>query len=230
MSTGPSASVARTPRLRCWTPSGVYRPQTDTHLLRRTLRREGIVNGAEVLDLCTGTGILALEAALLGARVTAVDISRRAVFTARCNAALNRRNIRVRHGDLAAAVPGHRFDLVVSNPPYVPSPGPAPARGPARAWDAGADGRLLLDRVCDAAPGLLRPTGALLLVQSHLNGTDRTLARLAGNGLRAEIADRAELPFGRVLRSRLAWLRERGLTTDRTPLTEELVVIRAAHI
>ncbi|MFJ6657584.1 HemK2/MTQ2 family protein methyltransferase [Streptomyces sp. NPDC091377] len=224
-----SESLTRTPPPRCWTATGVYRPQDDTRLLRRALRREGVTDGAEVLDLCTGSGVLAVESALLGGRVTAVDISRRAVFSARCNALLNRRRVTVRRGDLAAAVQGRRFDLVISNPPYVPSPHPGPARGAARAWDAGADGRLLVDRVCDAAPALLRPGGALLLVHSHLCGVEPTLSRLDRHGLRAGVVDRAQLPFGRILRSRLAWLRERGLVTDRTPLTEELVVIRAEH-
>ncbi|MFJ8787671.1 HemK2/MTQ2 family protein methyltransferase [Streptomyces sp. NPDC102462] len=212
---------------RCWVPRGVYAPQADTGLLRRAMCRERIASGADVLDLGTGSGVLAVEAARLGGRVTAVDISLRAVATARFNALLNGQSVRVRHGDLASAVPGRRFDLVVANPPYVPAPGGLPRRGPARAWDAGSDGRALIDRVCDAAPAILRSAGALLLVHSHLCGIEDTLERLEAAGLRAAVVDRARLPFGRVLRSRLGWLRERGLAADTT--TEELVVIRAEH-
>ncbi|SHI13338.1 HemK2/MTQ2 family protein methyltransferase [Streptomyces sp. 3214.6] len=220
-------SLAAAPRLRCWVPRGVYPPQADTRLLERALRRERITGETDVLDLGTGSGLLAVEAARLGGRVTAVDISWRAIAAAWLNALLNRQSLRVRHGDLATAVPGRRFDLVTANPPYVPAPGAAAPRGPARAWDAGRDGRLLIDRICDTAPTVLRPTGTLLIVHSHLCGIDATLARLEKAGLRAEVVDRARLPFGRVLRSRLAWLREQGLTADGT--TEELVVIRAAH-
>jgi release factor glutamine methyltransferase len=209
---------------RCWLPRGVYAPQDDSRLLRHAMLREGITGGTEVLDLGTGSGVLAVEAARLGARVTAVDISWRAVAAARCNALLNRQTVRVHHGDLASAVPGRRFDLVVSNPPYVPAPGAGAPRGAARAWDAGADGRMVVDRVCDAAPAVLRPAGTLLMVQSQLCGTGDTLDRLARAGLRAEVVDRTRVPFGRVLRSRLGWLRERGLATG---TTEELVVIRA---
>ncbi|MFD6326862.1 HemK2/MTQ2 family protein methyltransferase [Streptomyces sp. NPDC058442] len=215
------------PRLRHWVPRGVYAPQTDTGLLRRALRREPITGETDVLDLGTGSGLLAVEAARLGGRVTAVDISWRALATTWWNARLNGQSLRVRHGDLATAVPGRRFDLVVTNPPYVPTPGTAPPRGPARAWDAGSDGRLLIDRICDSAPTVLRPAGTLLLVHSHLCGVDDTLTRLEGAGLRPEVVDRTRLPFGRVLRSRLAWLREQGLAADGT--TEELVVIRAEH-
>ncbi|MFF0203918.1 HemK2/MTQ2 family protein methyltransferase [Streptomyces sp. NPDC005017] len=211
--------------LRCWVPRGVYAPQTDTRLLGRAMCREPITERTDVLELGTGSGVLAMEAARLGGRVTAVDISWRAVAVTRINALLNRLNVRVRHGDLATAVPGRRFDLVIANPPYVPAPGAAPTRGRARAWDAGADGRLLIDRICDTAPRVLRPTGTLLIVHSHLCGVGATLTRLTEAGLRAQVVDRARLPFGQVLRSRLDWLRERGLTAEGT--TEELVVIRA---
>jgi release factor glutamine methyltransferase len=219
-------SIASAPP-RCWVPRGVYPPQTDTRLLRRAMQREGITARTDVLDLGTGSGLLAIEAARLGGRVTAVDISRWALAVTWCNALLNGRTLRVRHGDLASAVPGRRFDLVLANPPYVPAPDQTPPRGIARAWDAGPDGRRLIDRICDSAPTVLQPTGALLIVHSHLCGIDATLARLAQAGLRAEVVDSFRLPFGRVLRSRLGWLRERGLTTDST--TEELVVIRAEH-
>ncbi|MFE5816138.1 HemK2/MTQ2 family protein methyltransferase [Streptomyces sp. NPDC056479] len=220
-------ALAAAPPLRCWVPRGVYPPQTDSRLLGRAMRREGVTARTDVLDLGTGSGILAVEAARLGGRVTAVDISWRALAATWCNARLNGQALRLRHGDLAHAVPGRRFDLVLSNPPYVPAPDPAPPRGQARAWDAGHDGRLLIDRLCDNAPTLLRPTGTLLLVHSHLCGVGATLTRLADAGLRAEVVDRTLLPFGRVLRSRLAWLSGQGLTADGT--TEELVVIRAEH-
>lgn len=225
-------SLTTAPRFRCLTPPGVYRPQTDTGLLRRALYRERITGRTEVLDLGTGSGALAVEAARLGARVTAVDISWRALATAWCNALLNGQLIRVHHGDLASAVPDRRFDLVVTNPPYVPAPPRVgPPRGPARAWDAGMDGRLLIDRICATAPAILRPAGRLLMVHSHLSGVEETLTRLDAAGLHAEIVDRTRLPFGRVLRSRLGWLRERGLLAGCVgPTTEELVVIRAEHI
>ncbi|WP_405671090.1 HemK2/MTQ2 family protein methyltransferase [Streptomyces sp. NBC_01530] len=219
-------SIAAAP-LRYWVPRGVYRPQADTRLLRRALRRESITARTDVLDLGTGSGVLAVEAARLGGRVTAVDISWRAIAVAWFNALLNGQTLRVRHGDLASGIPGRRFDLVLANPPYVPAPGQAPPRGIARAWDAGPDGRLLIDRVCDSAPRVLRPTGRLLIVQSDLCGVDATLARLARAGLRGDVADRFRVPYGHVLRSRLGWLREQGLTDDST--TEELVVIRAEH-
>ncbi|OQR63481.1 methyltransferase [Streptomyces maremycinicus] len=210
-----------------FTPSGVYAPQWDTALLTRALRREDIGSATTVLDLGTGSGALAIQAARLGARVTAVDISRRAVLTAQVNALLAGQRIRVHRGDLGAAVPGRTYDLIISNPPYVPSPDARlPRRGAARAWDAGRDGRAFIDRICAAAPAALRPGGALLLVHSGLCDTQETLRRLERAGLCAAVTDRVNVPYGPVLRARQRWLAEAGLV-HRDESCEELVVVRA---
>ncbi|RPK54174.1 Release factor glutamine methyltransferase [Streptomyces sp. ADI96-02] len=206
---------------------GVYAPQHDTHLLLRALAREAIRPGADVIDLGTGSGLLAVAAARRGANVTAVDVARRAVLTARLNALIARRRVAVHRGDLAAPVPGRTYDLVISNPPYVPSPhGPPPRRGSARAWDAGPDGRAVVDRICEAAPSLLRAGGVLLMVHSGLCGTEKTLRRLAEHGLSATVSDVAHVPFGPVVLSRMSWLHGRDLL-DRRADREELVVVRA---
>ncbi|MFF3554229.1 HemK2/MTQ2 family protein methyltransferase [Streptomyces tsukubensis] len=212
---------------RLLAPWTVYGPQEDTLLLARAMDRENVVAGTAVLDVGTGTGALALAAAGRGARVTAVDNTYRAVFTARVNARLAGLPVEVLHGDLFAPVAGRRFDLVVSNPPYVPTPGAAArSHGAAVAWDAGADGRQLLDRICRSAHRALRPGGVLLLVHSALCGIPPTLAALERSGLRADVTDRSHVPFGPVLRSRRAWLRERGLIGAHEE-KEELVIIHA---
>ncbi|MDX3075480.1 HemK2/MTQ2 family protein methyltransferase [Streptomyces sp. NPDC088354] len=213
---------------RLVTLPGVYAPQHDTHILIRAVNREGPLPGVDVLDIGTGSGVLAVRAARSGARVTAIDISRRAVWCARINALLARRRITVRRGDLGIAA-GGRFDMVLSNPPYVPSEnGATDSSGTARAWDGGTDGRAVVDRVCAAAPHLLRPGGVLLMVHSGLCGVQATVDLLRHRGLSAQVTDRELIPFGPVLRRRLPWLREQGLVEDGQD-KEELVVIRAEH-
>ncbi|MFI6374149.1 HemK2/MTQ2 family protein methyltransferase [Streptomyces sp. NPDC050546] len=208
-------------------PPGVYAPQEDTELLVGALSDEPLPPGAEVLDVGTGTGALALAAARRGLRVTAVDVSRSAVWAARLNARLAGLPLRIRHGNLFDPVRGESFDLILANPPYVPAPeGGREPRGSARAWDAGQDGRLVVDRICREAPALLRPGGVLLLVQSALSDPDLTVGQLRASGLKAAVISRHRIAFGPVLRGRERWLRQRGLLPA-TENKEELVVVRA---
>lgn len=207
---------------------GTYPAQGDTHLLARTLRRRGLAEGARVLDLCTGTGALALAAAGAGAReVVAVDLSRRVAWNARLNAALARAKVEVRTGDLFGPVAGEKFDLVTVNPPYVPAAGDVlPRHTIARSWDAGIDGRALLDRISAGVGDVLVPGGVLLLTQSVLADAEETLEQLRAADLDAEVVDRVDEPFGPVMRRRAAMLRRRGLLSP-GQRSEELVVIEA---
>lgn len=213
--------------MRLLKPPGVYAPQHDTDLLADALRREGVVRGTRVLDIGTGTGALAVAAASEGAgHVTAVDVSARAVATARVNALLRGLDVNVVRGDLTGPVRGRRFDLVLSNPPYVHSAVSAPPGSPGVAWNGGLDGRAFIDRVCADVPPLLAPGGVLLVVHSALCGAGLTLRRLGRAGLRAEVTARRRIPFGPVLHSRAPWLESRGLIRP-GEREEELVVIRA---
>ena len=109
--------------MRLVTLPGVFSPISDTWLLADTLDREPLPPGARVLDLCSGSGALAVRAAARdpSRTVVAVDVSRRATLTIRLNAALNGVRVDARRGDLFEAVAGERFDAIVSNPPYVPA-------------------------------------------------------------------------------------------------------------
>ncbi|MFD6888138.1 HemK2/MTQ2 family protein methyltransferase [Streptomyces sp. NPDC059957] len=206
---------------------GVYQPQADTRLLAAALADEDLGPHTQVLEIGTGTGALSLHAATRGAQVTAVDVSWPAVATARLNAWIHRLPLRVLHGDFEARTTGRRFDVVFSNPPYVPAPDSRlPSRGPERAWDAGLDGRAVIDRICADAPTLLRPGGILLMVHSGLCGAEETLDRLAGAGLDPDVTATASVPWGPVLRSRRSWLEQQGLAAEAEEW-EELVVIRA---
>lgn len=96
----------------------------------------------------------------------------------------------------------------------------------ARSWDGCNDGRLLLDRICATAPGVLQKEGTILLIQSALSGIDRTVELLADNELEASVVSRTSIPFGPVLLSRRRYLESIGVI-DPDQVTEEIVVIRA---
>ena len=201
---------------------GVLRPPSDAALLGGVMARDDLA-GRTVLDLCTGTGILGLTAARLGARATAVDLSRRAVICARLNARLNGLALEVLRGDLFAPVRSRRFDLIVSNPPYIPAPPGGAPRGQARAWDAGPLGREFLDRICDVAGEHLNPGGRVLLVHSSLARPQETERRLATRGLEPAVAASHDGRLGPVALERLDYLRSIGVADD--SLGERMVVV-----
>lgn len=209
-------------------PPGVYRTEGDTDLLVEAMQAGGFAVDREVLDIGTGSGALAIAAARAGAvAVTAVDLSLRSVAATWLNSRLHGAAVSVRRGDLFAPVAGRRFDLVVANPPYVPSATDVlPRHRQARCWDAGSDGRAVLDRICAEAGNMLTPDGNLLLVHSELCGADSTLDALAAAGLYAQVLARATVPFGPVMRARAGMLESRGLIRPGQRL-EELVVVEA---
>ncbi len=223
---GPPLELTPLADLDVLAPDGVYAPAADSRLIAQALLAEPL-DGARVLDLCTGSGYLALTAASAGAEVTAVDLCLHAAEAARANFERNGLEGEVRCGDLTAAVPEGGFDVIVSNPPYVPAErDELPREGPDRAWDAGNDGRAVLDRICAEAPALLSPGGRLLLVHSHVAGVERTVTDLEAAGLTATVSASRRIPFGPVMRSRAAYLTRRGLIAPGED-HEEIVVVRA---
>jgi release factor glutamine methyltransferase len=213
--------------------AGVYQPQQDSRLLVETMERTAMVAGRRVLDLCTGSGFVAIAAAELGcASVTAFDICPNAVQCSRDNALDAGVEVDVRQGSWTRAFDCAPFEVVLSNPPYVPTPPVADGdvlasdAGPSWAWDAGPDGRLVLDPLCESASNLLSEQGSLLLVQSAFAGVQQTLDSVRASGLDADVVASQWISFGPVLSARAKWLEDTG-RMRRGCREEELVVIRA---
>ena len=204
---------------------GVFKPHSDSWLLAHHLAEEPLGASSRVLDLCTGSGLIAVVAGMR-AQVVAVDVSRRAVLATRLNARLNGVTLTAVRGDLFEPVGDAHFDLIASNPPYLPSAdAELPRRGLARAWEAGPLGRAYLDRICAQAPGHLKANGDLLLVHSSVCGERETVAALSDRGLDTRVVARRPGPLGPRLRARQDWLRDRGLLAGDG--REEILVIRA---
>lgn len=205
---------------------GVHRPRSDTWLLAAALAREPLAGGS-LLDLCTGTGALAIWAAQrLTRRVTALDVSRRAALTASINAHLNGTRVQVRRGDLFEPLGAERFDAIVSNPPYLPSTTDRlPRHRATTALDAGRDGRALIDRICREAPRHLHPGGRILIVHSSVCRPQQTRRALEREGLESEIVASHRGPLGPLLSARSRLLRERGLLAE-GETEEQLVIVR----
>jgi methylase of polypeptide subunit release factors len=154
---------------------------------------------ARALDLGTGCGVQALHLAEHVGHVVATDVNERALAMTRLNAALNEVSVDVRSGSLFDPVAGERFDLVVTNPPFVVSPA-TEARLVYR--DSGLPGDEVVRRVVTAAPRHLEPGGRAQVLANwvHRRGEpwqDRVSGWLDGSGCDAwvvqrEVADPAE--------------------------------------
>jgi len=206
---------------------GVFRPRSDTWLLAAVGRSRAA--GGRVLELCAGPALAGISSVLAGGgSLTSVDVSRWAVINARLNARLNGIAIDARRGDLLDAVAGERFDLILANPPYVPGPAPAD-RGPERATDAGADGRVFLDRICARVAEHLNPGGSVLLVHSEVCSVDATLMALERAGLGTDVVARRRGPLGPLLSARREQLEARGLLR-RGQDSEEVMVVEGLRV
>jgi release factor-specific protein-(glutamine-N5) methyltransferase len=193
---------------------GVFIPRPETEVLVDVALE--LIAGKEqplVVDVCTGSGCVAVSVAyeLPGARVWAVDTSHAAVEAARRNAlhAGVSDRVQVVHGDLLDPLPADLIgtvDLIVSNPPYVPSADlpdlPAEVLGfePIAALDGGPDGLDPFRRIASDAPSWLVPGGGLAVeldagrVQAAADVLEGTYECVS---VRKDLTGRDRIVFGR---------------------------------
>jgi len=166
----------------------IPRPETEL-LVDLALARLPVHTPARVLDLGTGSGAIALAIAHTRpqAHVTASDHSPAALAVARSNArALGLGHLTFLESDWYAALGVQRFDLMVSNPPYIAAQDPHLAQGdlrfePRTALTPEGDGLTALRQIISAAPAHLNPGGWLLLEHGYDQGLAvRELLHAAG--------------------------------------------------
>ena len=169
----------------------VPRPDTETVVEVARATRADRKAACRVLDLCTGSGAIAIALAkeLPAATIVATDVSEAAAALARRNAERNgfADRIEVRRGDLWEAVAGETFDLITANPPYIasaviPTLSAEVKREPAIALDGGADGLAFYDRICAKAREHLVAGGALV-VEHGYDQAEAVRARFEAAGL-----------------------------------------------
>jgi len=166
----------------------IPRPETE-RLVELALERLPRGGGARIADLGTGSGAiaLALAAERPDATVAATDASPAALAVAAANArAAGLANVGFHAGDWFAALPGRRFDLVASNPPYIADGDPHLREGdlrfePPAALSSGEDGLDAIRAIIAGAPMHLSPGGWLLLEHGWTQGAAvRALLQAAG--------------------------------------------------
>mgnify|MGYP004675186223 FL=1 len=147
---------------------GVLIPRADTEILVEKAL-EAMPPNARVLDIGTGSGAIAVSLAKLGknARVTAVDVSDKALEIARKNAESNGADVEFVKSDCFSALQGRKYDMIVSNPPYISDEEmrglmPEVKREPELALFGGEDGLDFYRRISREAPEYLNEGGFLL--------------------------------------------------------------------
>jgi release factor glutamine methyltransferase len=177
----------------------VYEPAEDTLLLAQKLP---IKDGAKVLDMGSGCGILAVLAAEKASIVVAVDINPHAVTCTLKNAELNgvKTKVKVRLGNLFEAVGAtEKFDVILFNAPYLPVERDEGADWIEKAWAGGETGREVIDKFIEQASDHLEVGGRILLVQSNLSDVEETLRRLHQHALHAAVIGEEKLDFERIV-------------------------------
>lgn len=157
--------------LKLYVDNRVLIPRQDTEtLVESVIVALHEFKEPEVLDLCAGSGAIGLSVKTLlpSANVTLADVSKDALEVVRKNAHELNVDVEIRHGDLFKAVGREKFDLIASNPPYIPRGDLAALqrevlREPMLALDGGQDGLNLYRRIAAEAGAHLNPGGFLYL-------------------------------------------------------------------
>lgn len=152
-------------------PASVYPPGADTFLLISALRE--LTVPCRLLEIGCGSGAVSLALARRGAAVVATDVNPEALRHVHRSATRDRLPIGLVRTDLAAGL--GRFDAVVANPPYLPTPDGFQDPDPwvRRAVDGGRDGCEVLDRIVDSLPEHLAPRAVAYIVVSSLQSASR---------------------------------------------------------
>ncbi len=174
--------------------SDVYNPSDDSFLLAKHVPR---LSKGSVLDVGTGCGIQAIAAAGKAKSVLAIDISESALECARENAEWNGiKNIKFKRSDLFSQIPkSQQFNLIIFNPPYLPTTKAETTSGILdAAWNGGKDGRKTIGRFLREFPPRLAPGGSLLMLHCDLAGTEKTIKVLLRKGFTVELLEEISVP------------------------------------
>ena len=166
----------------------VYIPAEDSYLLAENLL---IKEGQSVLEIGTGSGIVAMYASRLTDNITVTDINFDACELARKNFKANGiENIEILFGNLFEPVENRKFDVILFNTPYLPTEEDEVIDSNLNyAFDGGLNGRKVIDLFLnELLPNHLNDGGTVQLIQSSFSDNEKTLDMLDELGFIAEIA------------------------------------------
>ena len=169
------------------TDDNVYIPAEDSYLLADNLE---IKPGQSVLEIGTGSGIVAMYASRLTDKITVTDINFDACMLAEKNfKANNIENIEILFGNLFEVVKNRKFDVILFNTPYLPTEDDEVLEDTINyAFDGGLNGRKVIDLFLNEVGNHLNDGGIVQMIQSSLSGNEETLEKFDQLGFIAEIA------------------------------------------
>ena len=170
------------------TDDNVYIPAEDSYLLADNLLIE---ENQSVLEIGTGSGIVAMYASKLTDKITVTDINFDACELARKNFEDNNiKNIEILFGNLFEPVKNRKVVVILFNTPYLPTEdGEVLDDTLNYAFDGGLNGRKVIDLFLNEVGNHLNDGGIVQLIQSSLSGNEETLEKLDKLGFIAEIAE-----------------------------------------
>ncbi|MDR1818957.1 MAG: methyltransferase [Methanobrevibacter sp.] len=180
------------------TNPNVYEPSDDSYLLAENLIIE---EGDEVLEIGTGSGIIAIKASILAKSVLATDINYDALKLAEKNIRMNEiENIELCFGNLFEPVKNKKFDLILFNPPYLPTNEDDILEDNLNyAFDGGIDGMKTINPFLNQVKNHLKSDGKVQMIQSSLSKIQETINKLEKSGFTVEITARERFFFEKIV-------------------------------
>jgi release factor glutamine methyltransferase len=173
----------------------VYEPAEDSFLIADAGLKEA-EPGMRILEVGTGSGFVSavLQANIKGIYLVATEINPHAASCARANC------VEVIRTDLFRGIrpekPENRFDLILFNPPYLPTSKDEKVPGWLNyAFDGGLSGRETLDRFLDEVKDYLKPGGKILVLISSITGLENVREKMKCLGFKVDIVEREKVSF-----------------------------------
>ena len=175
----------------------VYPPEEDTFLIIDTIKEWNMEN-MEILEVGAGTGLISIICAKKGAKVTATDIKEESILCTKMNAWRNNVKIEVKKGNLFEPVEGRKFDLIIFNPPYLPSDNDVDkylTREDKLDLVGGFKGNEIAIKFVKQLKKFLKRNGKALLIQSTLSNPRETMKTAEKYGLKTRIINQKKFFF-----------------------------------
>lgn len=187
-------------------PDEVHEAREDTIFLADSVETQ---QTDVVLEIGVGMGV---SSVLIGKKVKefyGVDVNEEAVRCTKMNGYINNLNFEnsVLVGDCFAPFHGMKFDVILSNPPQLPTP-TSKERVDWIGWanNGGKDGRKVIDKIVGHAYDYLNHSGRLYLLHFDICGIQKTISKLEEKGFKVDIVNKKEVSFGKLSFERLDYI------------------------